>query len=74
MESWSSGLPSILLPAAQGIRAFPVEANTPGVKITKLEKKLGLRASDTAVVILEDCRIPLENLLGGPRARDSRAP
>ena len=50
----------------KGIKAFIVEANTPGVKITKLEKKLGLRASDTAVVIFEDCRIPLKNLLGGP--------
>ncbi len=48
-----------------GIRPFLVEAKTPGVKITKLEKKLGIRASDTAVVILEDCRIPLENMLGG---------
>jgi acyl-CoA dehydrogenase len=55
-------------PAAgsRGIRAFIIEANTPGVKIAKLEKKLGMRASDTAVVILEDCRIPLENMLGGP--------
>jgi acyl-CoA dehydrogenase len=42
-----------------------VESGTPGVKITKLEKKLGFRSSDTAVVILEDVRIPLENLLGG---------
>jgi acyl-CoA dehydrogenase len=50
---------------SKGIRAFVVEAKTPGVKITKLEKKLGLRASDTAVVIFEDCRIPLENMLGG---------
>lgn len=50
---------------SKGIRAFVVEANTPGVKITKLEKKLGMRASDTAVVIFEDCRIPLENMLGG---------
>jgi acyl-CoA dehydrogenase len=50
---------------SKGIRAFLVEANAPGVKITKLEKKLGLRASDTAVVIFEDCRIPLENMLGG---------
>jgi acyl-CoA dehydrogenase len=48
-----------------GIRPFLVEANTPGVKITRLENKLGLRASDTAVVILEDCRIPLDNMLGG---------
>jgi acyl-CoA dehydrogenase len=48
-----------------GIRPFLVEAGNPGVTITKLENKMGLRASDTAVVILEDCRIPLENLLGG---------
>ncbi|HSW40422.1 MAG TPA: acyl-CoA dehydrogenase family protein [Acidobacteriota bacterium] len=48
-----------------GIRPFLVEAKTPGVKIIKLEKKMGLRASDTAVVVLENCRIPLENMLGG---------
>jgi acyl-CoA dehydrogenase len=47
------------------IKPFLVEPNTPGLKIIKLEKKLGLRASDTAVVTLEDCRIPLENMLGG---------
>ncbi len=46
------------------IKPFLVEAKTPGIKITRLEKKLGIRASDTAVVILEDCRVPLENLLG----------
>jgi acyl-CoA dehydrogenase len=50
----------------KAIKAFIVEAGTPGVKITKLENKLGLKASDTAVVIFEDCRIPLKNLLGGP--------
>jgi acyl-CoA dehydrogenase len=48
-----------------GIRPFLVESGTPGVKIAKLEKKLGYRSSDTAVVTLEDCRIPIENLLGG---------
>lgn len=47
-----------------GIKPFLVEAKTPGVKITKLEKKLGIRASDTAVVIFEDCRVPLDSLLG----------
>ena len=54
-------------PAAghRGIKPFLVEAGAPGVKITKLEDKLGLRSSDTAVVLLEDCRVPLENLLGG---------
>lgn len=49
----------------KGIKPFLVEAGAPGVKITKLEDKLGLRSSDTAVVLLEDCRVPLENLLGG---------
>ncbi len=52
-----------------GIRPFLVEAKTPGVKITKLENKLGLRASDTALVILENCRIPLENLLGSHESK-----
>jgi acyl-CoA dehydrogenase len=48
-----------------GIRPFVVEAGTPGASVTKLEKKLGIRASDTATVLLRDCRVPLENLLGG---------
>jgi acyl-CoA dehydrogenase len=47
-----------------GVRPFVVEAGTPGCKVTKLEHKLGIRASDTASVVLEDCRIPLGNLLG----------
>ncbi len=47
-----------------GIKPFVVEAGTPGLKVTKLEKKMGIRASDTAALVLEDCRIPLENLLG----------
>ncbi|MDM7994556.1 MAG: acyl-CoA dehydrogenase family protein [Acidobacteriota bacterium] len=50
---------------SKAIKPFLVEAGTPGVKITKLENKYGLRASDTAVVIFEDCRIPLNNMLGG---------
>jgi acyl-CoA dehydrogenase len=62
MVVWATTDPST---GRAGIKPFLVEANTPGVKITKLEKKLGLRASDTAVVILDDCRIPLENMLGG---------
>jgi acyl-CoA dehydrogenase len=51
---------------SKALRPFIVEAGTPGVKITKLENKYGLRASDTAVVLFEDCRIPEANLLGGP--------
>ncbi len=47
-----------------GIKAFIVEAGTPGAHVTKVEDKLGIRASDTAEIVLEDCRIPLDNLLG----------
>jgi alkylation response protein AidB-like acyl-CoA dehydrogenase len=48
----------------RGISAFIVEQGTPGLKVGALEDKMGLRASDTADLILEDCRIPAENLLG----------
>jgi len=49
-----------------GIRAFVVESGTPGMYVTKVEKKLGIRASDTATIVFEDCRIPLDNILGSP--------
>jgi acyl-CoA dehydrogenase len=47
-----------------GMRPFVVEAGTPGVKVTKLEHKMGIRVSDTAAIVLQDCRVPYENLLG----------
>jgi acyl-CoA dehydrogenase len=53
-----------------GMKPFVVEAKTPGLKVTRLEKKLGIRASDTAVVVLEDCRIPLKNMLGSSEVAD----
>ena len=49
---------------AKGISAFLVEKDTPGFKAGQLEDKLGLRGSRTAELILEDCRVPKENLLG----------
>jgi len=49
---------------AHGISAFIVEKDTPGFKVGQLEDKLGLRGSRTAELILEDCRIPKENLIG----------
>ena len=52
----------------RGIHPFVVEAGTPGCSVVKLEKKLGIRASDTATLLLQDCRVPLENRLGGPQA------
>ena len=47
------------------IRSFVVEKGTPGFSVARLEKKLGIRASDTATLIFDNCRIPRENLLGG---------
>ena len=49
----------------RGQASFVVPKGTPGLKQGKKESKLGIRASHTAEVILEDCRIPLDNLLGG---------
>ena len=54
-----------------GIRSFVVEAGTPGCKVTKLEEKLGIRASDTASIVLQDCRIPYDNILGSPTVEKS---
>jgi len=47
-----------------GIRAFVVEHGTPGLKMGKVEDKMGVRASHTAEVILDECRIPVDNMLG----------
>lgn len=47
-----------------GLSAFVVEQGTKGFKLGKKENKLGLRASDTAELIFEDCEVPMENLLG----------
>ncbi len=45
-------------------RAFVVEKGTPGFSVGKIEKKMGLRASETAELILEGCRVPDANALG----------
>ncbi|MBI2267731.1 MAG: acyl-CoA dehydrogenase family protein [Armatimonadetes bacterium] len=49
---------------AKGISAFIVERNFPGFSIGKKEDKLGLRASDTATLVFDNCQVPEENLLG----------
>ena len=46
------------------IKSFVVPKGTPGMRVDRLEHKLGIRASDTATIIFEDCRVPAENLLG----------
>ena len=48
----------------KGISSFIVEKGTPGFYVSKVEKKLGMRGSPTASLTLEDCKIPVENMIG----------
>jgi acyl-CoA dehydrogenase len=48
------------------IKSFVVPKGTPGMRVERLEHKLGIKASDTATIIFDDCRVPRENLLGSP--------
>ncbi len=48
------------------IKSFVVPKGTPGMRVERLEHKLGIRSSDTATIIFENCRVPAENLLGSP--------
>jgi len=48
-----------------GIKSFLVEKGTPGFDVPHKEKKLGIRADDTAAYVFRDCRVPRGNLLGG---------
>jgi alkylation response protein AidB-like acyl-CoA dehydrogenase len=50
----------------KGITAFLIEKNFPGFSVGKKEDKLGIRASSTCELILEDCKVPTENVLGEP--------
>jgi alkylation response protein AidB-like acyl-CoA dehydrogenase len=50
----------------RGITSFIVERGSPGFEVGKKENKLGIRASSTCELILEDCRVPKQNTLGEP--------
>ncbi len=50
----------------KGISAFIMDTSTPGFRVGKREKKMGLRGSDTVEVVFEDCFVPEANLLGDP--------
>jgi len=52
-----------------GIKAFVVPAGTKGMTLVGLENKLGIRASDTATLSFDECRIPRENLLGSEKVK-----
>ena len=57
-----------------GMRPFVVEAGTPGVKVTKIEHKMGIRVSDTAAIVLQDARIPFDHIMGNPDVVVDRTP
>lgn len=52
----------------EGIKAFVVEKGTPGFTVGKIEEKLGIKASETAELILDNVRVPMDHLLGGEEA------
>ncbi len=52
-----------------GIKSFVVEKGRPGFKLEHLEHKLGIRASDTGTFVLDNCRIPKDNILGSPEVK-----
>jgi acyl-CoA dehydrogenase len=54
------------------IKSLVVERSNPGLILERLDKKLGIRASDTAAFRLVDCRVPRENLLGSPEIEEGR--
>jgi acyl-CoA dehydrogenase len=54
-----------------GIKSFLVPKGTPGMTVTRVEHKLGIRSSDTAQIVFEDCRVPRANLLGNPEIAET---
>lgn len=51
-------------PGVKKLSSFIVERDFPGVQISKIEEKMGLHSSPTAEIVMEDCQVPIENLLG----------
>jgi acyl-CoA dehydrogenase len=55
-----------------GHRAFVVEQGMPGFEVIRVEKKMGVRAYETCTFSLDDCRLPMDNLLGGEHYYEER--
>ncbi len=60
---WASIDPSV---GRAGMRAFVVESGTPGIRVVRLEKKMGIRISDTAAISLQEVHVPYDHILGNP--------
>jgi len=55
-----------------GIKSFVVPHGTAGMTVVRVENKLGIRASDTAAIIFDNCRVPLDHILGSPEVNRER--
>ena len=66
---WATLDPSL---GRAAIKSFVVPKGTPGMTVERLEHKLGIRASDTAAIRFDDCRVPAANLLGSPEIDTSQ--
>ena len=55
-----------------GHRAFIVDRDNPGMTVARIDKKMGLAASETAALVFEDCQVPDDALVGGPAAYQRR--
>lgn len=60
------------LPGARGVSAFLVEADTPGITLGPLDRKMGQKGAHTCDVIFEECRVPASALLGGVEGQGFR--
>jgi acyl-CoA dehydrogenase len=54
------------------IKSFVVPKSLPGIRVERLEHKLGIRASDTAVIVLDNCRVPAANILGAEQIEEGK--
>jgi acyl-CoA dehydrogenase len=52
-----------------GIKPFIVDHHTPGMTVVRVENKMGIRASDTAAIVFDNCRIPFDHILGSPEVK-----
>jgi len=53
-----------------GIKPFVVEHNTPGMTVVRVEDKMGIRASDTAMIVFDNCRVPVDHILGSAEVKN----
>jgi acyl-CoA dehydrogenase len=67
---WATLDPSL---GRAAIKSFYVPKGSPGMKVVRLDHKLGIRASDTATIVFDDCRVPKDNILGSPEIETDKS-